>query len=95
MVDRELGPHPLKHLRPLLYSPDQHRNGLPLPIFECDDDPSEAHETFEKITRIDPAIVVLPANLFPRFGRALLQVHIVRRDRHVIEQPFEPGNENR
>ena len=95
MVDRELGPDPLKHLRSLLYSPNQDCYGLALSILERDNNPAETHQTFEEIACVDPAVVVLPADLLTRFGRAFLQVHVVRRDRHVIEKSLEPGNNDR
>ena len=95
MIDRELGPYAFEHLRLLLYSPDEHGNRLPFPVFERDDDLSEAHEPFEEVAGIDPAVIVFPANLFARFSRAFLNVHIIRCDRHVIEKPPEPGKHNR
>ena len=90
MVDSEFCPHFFEHLCFVLNSPCEYRDRFSFSVFEGYYNSSEAHEPFEEIARIDAAVIVLSAYLLARFGRAFLQVHIVRSYCHVIEETLKP-----
>ena len=73
-------------------APDQQGHGQAGFLLERNDDASKSEQAFEEVARIDAAVVIFASDLLAGLGRALLDVHVVRRDRDVIEKPAQPGD---
>src|SRR3990172_8320388 len=94
MVNCKLPAHVLEQLGLLSNSPDQQSYRLPFCVLESYYYPSKAHEPLEKIARIHPAVVILPADLLSRLRWTRLQINIVGHYRNVVEKPLEPRQKN-
>ncbi len=81
----------LQQLGFLVNSPNQQGDGLPFLVLERDDDFTKSQQPFQKITRIHPGVVVFSAYLLAGFGGAFLEIHVVRRDSHIMKKTFKPG----
>ena len=64
-------------------------------LLERDADASEAEQPLEEVAGVDLRAVVLPSDLLAGLGGARLEVQVVGRDRHVVEETMQPGDEDR